>query len=284
MAVVGRVGALWRHPVKSMQGESVARAFVGSEGLDGDRAYALVDDESGFVVSGKRPKRWGEVMHCSARTGPEGPEVELPDGRAFGIDDPGLLTALEELLGRAVSVVDQAPEGAGFQEVWARDLKDGVDPYLDTPSQQVDGEEMIVGGTTMSTNSNLFNFGSLHVVTTGTLRQLSELGPGSDFDVRRFRPNVVIDTEEDGFVENEWPGRELRIGGLALRVSILVPRCVMTTLPFGDVPADRDVLRTITTHNMIDQPGEGAYPCVGVYADTTTESEIAVGDSVELVD
>jgi len=87
------------------------------------------------------------------------------------------------------------------------------------------------------------------------------------------------------FVENDWVGRTLRIGGTDIRVSIAVPRCVMTTLPFEDVPADRDVLRSVTAHNRI-VPMEGmvAYPCVGVYGDPTTQGEIAVGDSVELVD
>ena len=284
MTEIGRIGALWRHPVKSMQGESVDSALVGPEGMAGDRAFALLDDESGYVVSGKRPKRWGDVMHCSARSGPEGPEVELPDGRTFAIEDPVLPGALGELFGRAVSVVDRAPESAGFEEVWARDLKAGVDPYVDTPSSEVDGEEMIIGGTTMSSDGNFFNFGSLHLITTGTLHRLAELAPGSDFDARRFRPNVVIDSDDTGFVENDWLGRELRIGELTLRVSILVPRCVMTTLPFGDVPADREVLRTITAHNMVDQPGESAYPCAGVYVDATVEGQISVGDSVELID
>jgi uncharacterized protein YcbX len=283
MTAVGRVAVLYRHPVKSMQGESVDDAFVGPGGLDGDRRYALLDDESGLVVSAKRPKRWGQILYCAARTGADATEVALPDGHSFHIDDPALVPALSELFGRPVSIVDEAPAGVGFEEIWARDLKGGVDPYVDHHSAEVEGEEMIVGGTQMGASGNLFNFGSLHLVTTGTLGHLSELAPDSDFDPRRFRPNVVIDTDEVGFVENDWTGHRVRIGDVELHVSIPVPRCVMTTLPSSDLPLDRDVLRSITARNMIELEGEGVYPCVGVYADAGSTGRIAVGDPVELI-
>lgn len=274
---------IFRHPVKSMQGESLDRAQLGDRGLDGDRAYALFDTESGFVVSAKRPKRWGDVLRCAARTRSGTTSVELPTGNEYAIDDPELLVALAALFGRSVSIIDQAPKGSGFEEVWVRDLKADAGPYFDRPSEVVDGEEMVVGGTFMAKNENLFNLGAVHLVTTASLRHLAELAPDTDFDARRFRPNVLIDTEATGFVENDWVGRTLRIGGIDLRVSVAVPRCVMTTLPFADVPADRDVLRTVTAHNRIlPMDGMAAYPCVGVYADVTTHGEIAVGDTVQL--
>jgi uncharacterized protein YcbX len=284
-ADVGRVTAIFRHPVKSMQGESLDRAHFGDRGLDGDRAYALFDTESGFVVSAKRPKRWGDVLRCTARSISGDIRVELPTGEEYRIDDPALLVSLSALFGRAVSLIDRAPEGSGFEEVWVRDLKADAGPYFDRPSQVVDGEEMVIGGTFMNKNGNLFNLGAVHLVTTGTLRRLAELAPDVDFDARRFRPNVVIDTATTGFVENDWVGRTLRVGGVDLRVSTTVPRCVMTTLPFGDVPADRDVLRSVTAHNrIVPMEGMAAYPCVGVYAEPTTHGEIAVGDAVELAD
>jgi uncharacterized protein YcbX len=285
MAEVGRVTEIYRYPVKSMQGESLDRVHLGDRGLDGDRAYALFDSESGFVVSAKRPKRWGDVLRCTARSSSSGTRVELPTGEEYGIDDPALLVALSAFFGRSVSLIDRAPEGSGFEEVWVRDLKADAGPYFEQRSRVVDGEEMIVGGGFMARNGNLFNFGTVHLVTTGCLGRLAELDPDVDFDARRFRPNLLIETGSVGFVENDWVCRTLRIGGTDIRVSIAVPRCVMTTLPFEDVPADRDVLRSVTAHNRI-VPMEGmvAYPCVGVYGDPTTQGEIAVGDSVELVD
>ncbi|MDQ3665230.1 MAG: MOSC N-terminal beta barrel domain-containing protein [Acidobacteriota bacterium] len=56
------VAALWRYPVKSMMGEELNSATVGKRGILGDRAFALIDDESGQVVSAKNPKRWPDLF------------------------------------------------------------------------------------------------------------------------------------------------------------------------------------------------------------------------------
>jgi hypothetical protein len=51
MHMVGTAGGLWRFPVKSMQGEEIETAYVTERGLLGDRVYALIDTETGKVVS-----------------------------------------------------------------------------------------------------------------------------------------------------------------------------------------------------------------------------------------
>lgn len=92
-----------------------------------------------------------------------------------------------------------------------------------------------------------FNCAVIHVLTTATIEQLRELYPQGRFEVRRFRPNIVVEVNSGakGFVENEWIGRTLAIGD-AVRLSITGPcgRCVMTTLPQGDLPKDPGILRT----------------------------------------
>ena len=100
--------------------------------------------------------------------------------------------------------------------------------------------------------------------------------PSSRFDPDRFRPNVVIDTSDEGFLETTWQGKTLAIGDARLAVTMTVPRCVMTTLAQGDLPADRDVLRTIARHNSVLLGGVH-YPCVGVYADVVAEGDIRAG-------
>jgi uncharacterized protein len=57
MANVGSITAIWRYPVKSMMGEELDASAVSEQGLLGDRAYALVDAETGKVASAKNPKR-----------------------------------------------------------------------------------------------------------------------------------------------------------------------------------------------------------------------------------
>src|SRR5262249_6318455 len=58
----GSVAAIWRYPVKSMRGEALEKAEVSEWGVFGDRAYALVDGESGKVVSAKNPRKWGDLF------------------------------------------------------------------------------------------------------------------------------------------------------------------------------------------------------------------------------
>jgi uncharacterized protein YcbX len=282
-AVTGSVGVvqeLRRYPVKSMLGETLARATVTARGVLGDRVGALVDDETGRVVSVKYPKRWGRIFELRAVTDDAGVHVCFPDGARYAIEDSALAARLSDFFGRPVTVAVEPPPGAAFDELWLRELKDDADPYLGLPSRTLDGEELIEGGQFMSAQGTFFNYGAVHLVSTGTTRRLTELAPATRFDAQRFRPNIVVDTPETGFVETDWVGRMVTIGDVQLDVTMTVPRCVMTTLAQEGVPADREVLRTITKHNAVD-PGLGAtYPCAGVYAEVVREGEIGGGDAV----
>lgn len=62
IAGTGKVKALWRHPVKSMQGEAVESAYFDGRGMLGDRAYAVLDIETGIVASAKHPKKWANLL------------------------------------------------------------------------------------------------------------------------------------------------------------------------------------------------------------------------------
>jgi hypothetical protein len=79
--------------------------------------------------------------------------------------------------------------------------------------------------------------------------------------------NVIVDTKEPGFLENDWVGRELGIGTtVRLNVALPDPRCVMTTLAQDDLPKDTDILRTLARHNRVRVGDAGQFPCAGVYA------------------
>ncbi len=277
---VGIVRELRRYPVKSMLGEVLPRATLTARGVAGDRVGALVDVETGRVVSVKYPKRWVRIFQLRAVTDDAGVAVCFPDGTRIAADDPALASRLSQFFDRAVTYAVAPPAGAVFDELWLRDLKADADPYLGLPSRVVDGEELVEGGQFMSAQGTFFNYGAVHLVTTGTTRRLTELAPATRFDALRFRPNIVVDTPETGFVESDWVGRTLTIGDAQLAVSMTVPRCVMTTLAQEDLPADRNVLRTVTQHNAVDAGLGTRYPCVGVYADVVREGEIATGDAV----
>jgi len=121
-----------------------------------------------------------------------------------------------------------------------------------------------------------FDLAVVHVLTTGTIDRLRELYPQGRFEVRRFRPNIVVEpaSGEKNFVENAWIGHTLAIGD-EVRLSITgpCPRCVMTTLPQGDLPRDPRILRTAAQHNQVN---------VGVYAAVLRGGRIHRGDPVRL--
>ena len=282
MIVVGKVSAIFRYPVKSMLGESLDRASMDARGLVGDRAFALIDDETGKVVSAKRPKRWSRMFELQACT-TDRVSVRFPSGDLIGIDDPRLPERLQEFFGRAVSVSTSPAPGAHYDEVWVRELKANAGPYYERPSRFEDGDEMVNGGSSMGSDGNFFNDSPIHIITTSTLRALGDAAPNSRFAAARFRPNFVIETSDIGFVETAWRGRKLTIGSTIFDVTITVPRCVMTTVAQGDLPDDPEVLRTITAHNAIDALSTGTrYPCVGVYAKVSLTGEICIGDEVRL--
>lgn len=114
----------------------------------------------------------------------------------------------------------------------------------------------------------------IQVLTTATLQYMSQLNPAANWDVRRFRPNVLVDTESTtGAVENNWIGRAIRIGGLVVKGELPTIRCAMPMHAQADLPRDPSVLRTIVRE---------ANQCLGVYASVIEAGSVATGDPVEL--
>jgi uncharacterized protein YcbX len=116
----------------------------------------------------------------------------------------------------------------------------------------------------------------LHLVTTSTLAHLRSLYPGGDYDARRFRPNLVLDTgEERGFVEETWAGKTIAVGDeVRLRFMMPTHRCAATTLPHHGLPNDPEILRAANRHNKGN---------VGVYAMVEQGGVVRRGDAVEVL-
>lgn len=280
--VLGTIVSLWRYPVKSMMGEELNAAEVTKGGLVGDRAYALVDSSDGKVASAKNPRKWPQLFDFRAAladapmTGVKVPPVRitLPDGTIVNSEQPDLHKILSKLLKREVTldtivhahleVVESALPNlrtAAAEEYWP-DIE-GLE-HRDTVT-----DFGLPEGT-------FFDCAIVHLLTTATLDRLRVLYPQGRFEVRRFRPNIVVDTanDEKDFVEDAWIGQILAIGdGVRLSITGPCPRCVMTTLPQGDLPKDTGILRTAAQHNRAN---------VGVYASVLQGGKVRRGDSVRL--
>jgi uncharacterized protein YcbX len=254
MQRMGRVAEIWRYPVKSMRGERLEGAEVGPLGVDGDRRFGVLDLDRGSILSAKRaPGLFG----CAACYGPAGDlRVELPDGTTRG-RGPELDAALTALLRRRVAVVSAKDHPAArIQMAQADTTTEGESRELPAPP-----------GT-------FFDASPIHFLTTSTLARYRALYPDGDFDPRRFRANFVVDTGgAGGFVEDEWIGRDVRIGEIELRVTKGCSRCVMTTLEQSDLARDRGILRTIARENDNS---------LGVRAFVSGPGAVTVGDDVRV--
>ncbi|MCJ7709409.1 MAG: MOSC domain-containing protein, partial [Chloroflexi bacterium] len=265
-ASVGTVAELWRFPVKSMQGEQLQQAELTDRGLVGDRSYGLIDLATGKAVSAKSVNDFPGLMGFKAtfveepRDGCEPPPVriELPDGTLVTSDSGNADGALSAWFKREVTLGRAAP----------------VKPSPRRSRIDIDG---------LVAADSLLDAFPVSVITTSTLYRLCELQPGSRFDPRRFRMNLVLGTAAPGFLENDWVGRALGVGdAVRLNITMLDPRCVMTTLPQDDLPEDADILRTLTRHNRHQVADLGRLPCAGVYAVVAVPGTIRVGDDVAL--
>jgi uncharacterized protein YcbX len=267
----GSVISLWRYPVKSMMGEELNASEVTPGGLLGDRAYALVDNSDGKIASAKNPRKWPQLFSYRAaladvpRTGEKVPPVRitLPDGTVVHSGQHDLHKFLSNALKRDVELQPASPDlrKSTVEEYWM-DME-GFE-HRDTVTDFVMPE------------GAFFDCAFVHLLTTATIDRLRTLYPEGRFEVRRFRPNIVVETPdgEKDFVENAWVGRTLAIGD-SVRLGITRPcyRCVMTTLAQGDLPKDPGILRTAARHNKAG---------VGVYASVLQSGKIYCGDSIRL--
>jgi len=277
------VASMWRYPVKSMLGEVIDSVTIDERGLAGDRAYALVDAETGFVVSAKNPRRWGMLFACRAEyleppvagDDPAPVRITLPDDTTVRSDDRDADDALSRALGREVRLQTRAPDAPTIEDL-AADVEDIPAAVRGTVHE---GQIAL-----LSPPGTFFDCAAVHVMTTSSLAAVAAAYPGGRFDPMRFRPNVLVDTgSAGGFVENAWVGGPLRVGADAVFDLVMsAPRCVMTTLAQADLPADKGILQTIGRENRFDIPGLGPSSCLGVYGMVTASGAVTAGDPVRV--
>jgi uncharacterized protein YcbX len=290
---IGTVAGLWRFPVKSMWGERLTEAELTPTGLVGDRAYALIETDTGKVVSAKSARAYPRLLDCQAafvtppQAGAELPPVRitLPDGTTITSDARDCDLVLSTYFQRKLTLAQTAPEDFTVER-YVPDVEGTAPPeQRNTVVTEKLGAALFaeMGMPSPVPVGAFFDAFPLTVLTTATLGRLNELQPAIRFDARRFRMNVIIATTATGFVENEWVGQALAIGETAqINIALPDPRCVVTTVAQDDLPQDAGVLRALVQHNRVYVPGIGKAPCAGVYAVIAAPGTIRTGDSVRL--
>jgi uncharacterized protein YcbX len=189
--------------------------------------------------------------------------ITLPDGTTVSSEQRDIDQILSRALKREVTLraAERGASQTSAEEYWP-DME-GLD-FRDTVT-----DFALPEGT-------FFDAAFVHVLSTATIDRLRELYPAGRFEVRRFRPNIVVETANGvkDFAENAWIGHTLAIGD-SIRLSITgpCPRCVMTTLPQDDLQQDPGVLRTAAQNNNAN---------VGVYASVSRGGTVRRGDAVRL--
>lgn len=262
-----KIVSIRRYPVKSMMGEEINACEITEKGLFGDRAYGVIDLETGKLANAKNPKKWPEMFHYRAGftgdTALEAPippvKITMPDGQAVVSTDQELEERLSASFQRKVTLGSPSQLDRQFEGYVPEGIAELKDP-----------------GTVFTRTSpphTFFDIGMIHIVTTATIDKMRELAPESRIEARRFRPNLIIDVPNvEGFMEEEWVGKMLSIGeNVQLKITQPTSRCVMTTLAQGDLPKDTNVLRTIAQQNS------GNF---GVYAEIVKSGKVKRNDPV----
>lgn len=281
---LGRIRTIHRYPVKSMGGESLPAAQLGSQGIPGDRGFAVRDEVRGGI---RGAKKIPALMQLQARYRDEPEpgralpvaEITLPDGSQVDTSAPDVGERLSKALDHPVTLWPLLP--AEVREHYRRGAPDHAD--VETELRALFGREP---GEPLPDLGKfppeLFEFESLPgtyfdafpllLLSEQSLRSMQEAAPASRFDMRRFRPNLLVDAPGDArFPETGWLGARLRVGEAELRVTVDCPRCVMTTHGFADLPRDPAVMRALVRE---------AGGSLGVYASVERPGRVRVGDAL----
>lgn len=249
-----RVAQLWRHPVKSFQGEQVTQTVVDQGGIRGDRAWGVRDEATGRILTGRREPR---LLLASAHLDGEEPALHLPTGATCRGTGPDTDAALSRWLDAAVTLVDAATQPPASAEYFADATDDASAPLEWTmpPGRFVDAMPVLV-------------------LTTASLAAGKTFHPDGEWDPRRFRPNVLIEADGDPWLEDSWCGRIIRIGDVELDARQPCVRCTMVTRPQPGLERDLIIYKTLARHHGGN---------LGVWTTVRVTGTIRVGENVDVI-
>jgi uncharacterized protein YcbX len=250
MDVVG----LWRYPVKSLQGEALLVAGVEDDGILGDRQWGIHDERTGRILTARRRP---ELLAASASYDGDVPVIALPDGSVTVGHGERTDRLLSEWLGIPVSLVPALGTEPGRAEFFA-DATDDTSEAIEwtmPDGRYVDAAPVLI-------------------LTTASLRTGAGLHADGVWDPRRFRPNILLDVEGDGWIEDDWVEQSIEIGDAVLSPIQPCTRCTMVTRAQPGLDADKDIFRTLARHH------QGNF---GVWSVVVTPGAVSTGDRASVL-
>jgi MOSC domain-containing protein len=249
------VAELWRYPVKSLQGERLASATVNVDGVHGDRAWGIQDLSDGRILTGRREPR---LLFAASRLGADGlPHITLPDGGTL----VGLGSAVDEALSTWLSkpvTLLAASESDALRAEYFADATDDASRAIEWTMPK----------------GRFVDSSPILLLTAAGLRSGAAAHSAGSWDVRRFRPNVLVDLDGEGWLEDEWLGRTLQVGAARIAPWRRCVRCTMVTRAQPGLPKDVEIYKTVHRVHGGD---------AGVWSQVAQPGAVAEGDSVELL-
>lgn len=250
-----RLVKIMRHPVKSLQGEDMSRADIETDGVRGDRCWGIRDETTGKILTARRAP---QLLFAAASLEGDGtPMITLPTGETchgLGAETDATLSRWLDKPVRLVSSVGAPPSRAEYFADATDDASQALE-WTMPAGRFVDALPLLI-------------------LTTASLRTAAALYSDGDWQVRRFRPNLLVDVDGDGWVEDDWCGRStVHIGDVELRPQEPCMRCTMVTRPQRQVDEDRDIFRTLARNH-------GGY--FGAWTTVSTGGTVRVGDEVRI--
>ena len=269
---------IYRYPVKSMMGETLSEADIGEAGIPGDRGWAVRDEKRGGIRGGKKIP---QLMTLTAQSGPTAPLITAPDGDSASASTESINEWLSDKLNHPVTLwpllpadqLDHYRRGAPDTEDFEQELRAVFGRLPEEPLPDLTGfEELLEFESPPGTYFDAF---PISIMSQQSLATMNQLEGESRFDVRRFRPNLLVDIPDTDhpFPEQAWVGKTLSIGSVKLKIDMTCPRCSMTTHGFDDLPRDTEVMRKLVNHS------DGN---LGIYASVQTPGKISREDHIAI--
>lgn len=249
---ISSVAELWRYPVKSLLGERLASLDLVADGVAGDRMWGIQDLADSRILTARREPR---LLFAASRVGSDGlPVITLPDGTELSGLGPAVDSALSKWLGKPVALVPAAEREPARAEYFA-DATDDSSRAIEwtmPPGRFVDAFPVLL-------------------LSTPALAAAAASYPGGAWDVRRFRPNILVRRSGQGWVEDEWANRVIHIGSAQLVPRKRCIRCTMVNRAQPGLERDVNIYKAL----LRSHGGEG-----GMWTQVQAPGLVSVGDAL----